>query len=65
MAEQVKGKPARAGREDQSGAAATGDLARKGDKIKESIDNLLDEIDGILEENAEEFVASYVQRGGE
>jgi len=29
------------------------------------VDKLLDEIDDILEENAEEFVKSYVQRGGE
>lgn len=29
------------------------------------IDALLDEIDGILEENAEEFVKGYVQKGGE
>ncbi len=34
-------------------------------KIKEDLDNLLDEIDEILEENAEEFVKSYVQRGGQ
>ena len=26
---------------------------------------LLDEIDGVLEENAEEFVRAYVQKGGE
>ena len=28
-------------------------------------DDLLDEIDGLLENNAEEFVRSYVQKGGE
>lgn len=28
-------------------------------------DDLLDEIDGLLEENAEEFVRSYVQKGGQ
>ncbi|AKK03137.1 ubiquitin-like protein Pup [Corynebacterium epidermidicanis] len=28
-------------------------------------DDLLDEIDGLLENNAEEFVKSYVQKGGE
>ena len=27
--------------------------------------DLLDEIDEVLEENAEEFVRSYVQKGGE
>jgi ubiquitin-like protein Pup len=29
------------------------------------VDSLLDEIDDVLEENAEEFVRSYVQKGGE
>lgn len=29
------------------------------------VDDLLDEIDGLLETNAEEFVRSYVQKGGQ
>ncbi len=29
------------------------------------MDDVLDEIDAVLEENAEEFVKSYVQKGGE
>jgi ubiquitin-like protein Pup len=29
------------------------------------LDDLLDEIDDVLEENAEEFVRNYVQKGGE
>ncbi|MFY9461844.1 MAG: ubiquitin-like protein Pup [Candidatus Sungiibacteriota bacterium] len=44
---------------------ANPEVAKKGKKIKEDLDKLLDEIDDILEENAEEFVKSYVQRGGE
>jgi len=40
-------------------------LSGKGEKIKKEIDDLLDEIDEVLEENAEDFVKSYVQRGGE
>ena len=39
--------------------------ATKGKKLKEDMDRLVDEIDDVLEENAEEFVKSYVQRGGE
>ena len=31
----------------------------------EETDELLDEIDAVLESNAEEFVRSYVQKGGE
>ena len=35
----------------------------QGEKIKEELDELLDEIDSVLEENAEEFVRNYVQKG--
>ncbi len=34
-------------------------------ELTESVDSLLDDIDDILEENAAEFVKSYVQQGGE
>lgn len=37
----------------------------KGKELKAEIDDLLDEIDEVLEENAEEFVRSYVQKGGQ
>jgi prokaryotic ubiquitin-like protein Pup len=37
----------------------------RGEKLKAELDGLLDEIDEVLEENAEEFVKSYVQKGGE
>jgi ubiquitin-like protein Pup len=40
-------------------------MAKKGEKLKEEMDALVDEIDEVLEENAEEFVKNYVQRGGE
>jgi ubiquitin-like protein Pup len=40
-------------------------LAKKGEQLKEDMDALVDEIDEVLEENAEEFVKNYVQRGGE
>ena len=39
--------------------------AKQGDKIKAELDDLLDEIDEVLETNAEEFVKSYVQKGGQ
>jgi ubiquitin-like protein Pup len=35
------------------------------EKLKAELDDLLDEIDGVLEANAEDFVKSYVQKGGE
>ena len=39
--------------------------AERGEKLKSELDDLLDEIDEVLEENAEEFVKSYIQKGGE
>ncbi len=36
-----------------------------GEQIKAELDDLLDEIDDVLETNAEEFVKSYIQKGGE
>jgi ubiquitin-like protein Pup len=39
--------------------------SEKGEAIKAELDDLLDEIDGVLETNAEDFVKSYVQKGGE
>ena len=43
------------------------DLAptESGSKIKAELDDLLDEIDEVLETNAEDFVKSYIQKGGE
>jgi len=47
------------------GGEGSATAATKGKKLKEDMDRLVDEIDDVLEENAEEFVKSYVQRGGE
>lgn len=33
--------------------------------LSQDVDDMLDEIDGVLEENAEEFVSNYIQKGGE
>ena len=37
----------------------------KTDRLKAELDGLLDEIDEVLETNAEDFVKSYVQKGGQ
>ncbi|MDG2300638.1 MAG: ubiquitin-like protein Pup [Acidimicrobiales bacterium] len=34
-------------------------------ELSSDLDGLLDEIDQVLESNAEEFVKSYVQKGGQ
>ncbi len=40
-------------------------VAESGQRLKEEMDELVDEIDKVLEENAAEFVKNYVQKGGE
>jgi ubiquitin-like protein Pup len=40
-------------------------VTESGDKLKAELDDLLDEIDEVLETNAEDFVKSYVQKGGQ
>ena len=44
---------------------ATPAASERGEKIKAELDDLLDEIDEVLEDNAEEFVRNYVQKGGQ
>ncbi|MGH8890002.1 MAG: ubiquitin-like protein Pup [Acidothermaceae bacterium] len=45
--------------------AASTDVQERREKLDEDVDAILDEIDEVLEENAEEFVRSYIQKGGE
>jgi len=44
---------------------ASGDVKERQEKLADDVDAILDEIDEVLEENAEEFVRSYVQKGGQ
>jgi prokaryotic ubiquitin-like protein Pup len=37
----------------------------KNQELTDDVDAMLDEIDDVLEENAEEFVKGYIQKGGE
>tara|TARA_Y100000768_G_C23974809_1_gene682513 strand:- start:602 stop:793 length:192 start_codon:yes stop_codon:yes gene_type:complete len=41
------------------------ETGQAGEELKAELDDLLDEIDDVLETNAEEFVKNYVQKGGE
>ena len=45
--------------------AANSDVAERHEKLTEDVDAILDEIDDVLETNAEEFVRSFVQKGGQ
>ena len=49
--------------DDEAGADAAGQERRE--KLAAETDDILDEIDDVLESNAEDFVRSYVQKGGE
>ena len=40
-------------------------VAETGQRLQEEMDDLVEEIDRVLEENAAEFVKNYVQKGGE
>lgn len=52
-------------REDEDVVEEAPANTERGDKLKADIDDLLDEIDEVLEENSEDFVRSYVQKGGQ
>ena len=46
-------------------AQASSDVAERKEKLDDDIDAILDEIDEALEENSEEFVRGFIQKGGE
>ncbi len=60
--EQVR-KSAPSERKDE--AESTPATSERGEEIKAELDDLLDEIDEVLETNAEDFVKSYIQKGGQ
>ena len=61
MAQKTKPKPAPTKRE----VAPPKVVPKTAEEIKEATKAMLDEIDEVLEENAEEFVRNYVQKGGQ
>jgi ubiquitin-like protein Pup len=64
MAERTQKQRTAPSRSDETTEAAPASTER-GEKLKAELDDLLDEIDEVLETNAEEFVKSYVQKGGQ
>ena len=51
--------------EETTDVATESDVAERKESLDEDVDAILDEIDDVLESNAEDFVRSYVQKGGQ
>jgi ubiquitin-like protein Pup len=62
---QRKAAPSRQNEDEQVDESVPAEAAETGDRLKAELDDLLDEIDDVLETNAEDFVKSYVQKGGQ
>ena len=65
MAERTQKPKATTSRRPSEVAEAAPAVTEAGRKLKAELDDLLDEIDEVLETNAEDFVKSYVQKGGQ
>jgi len=63
--QEKKTETKRSGAQPKDEAKASAKVVEAGKKLKEDMDKLVDEIDDVLEENAEEFIKNYVQKGGE
>jgi ubiquitin-like protein Pup len=50
---------------DEEAVEEQSDLKERHAKLSEDVDDVLDEIDEVLETDAENFVRSYVQKGGQ
>jgi ubiquitin-like protein Pup len=51
--------------EDSPSPEPAGAVAERKEKLDDDVDAILDEIDEVLESNAEEFVRGFVQKGGQ
>jgi ubiquitin-like protein Pup len=65
MAERTQKQRTTSDRTDEVVDHAAPVTSESGEKLKAELDDLLDEIDEVLESNAEDFVKSYVQKGGQ
>jgi ubiquitin-like protein Pup len=65
MAEREQKRKSPPARTEEAVADETPSTSERGEKLKADLDDLLDEIDEVLEDNAEEFVRNYVQKGGQ
>lgn len=62
MAQEQVNKTSSKTEEDEAPVEAK-DLSNE--ELSDAVDDILADIDDVLEENAEEFVASFIQKGGE
>ncbi|HXD27232.1 MAG TPA: ubiquitin-like protein Pup [Arthrobacter sp.] len=51
--------------EDDAGVPAPAPASPAAQAQTQDVDDLLNDIDGVLEQNAEEFVRGFVQKGGQ
>ena len=65
MAQEQK-QPQKGGDEvEETQAVTESDVAERKEALDDDVDAILDEIDDVLESNAEDFVKSFIQKGGE
>ena len=65
MAQEQK-QPRRSTESEEATEAVTEtDVAERKEALDDDVDAILDEIDEVLESNAEDFVKSFIQKGGE
>ncbi len=65
MAQEQK-QPRKSGEtEETPQVAPESDVAERREALDGDVDAILDEIDDVLETNAEDFVKSFIQKGGE
>ncbi|MGN6577765.1 MAG: ubiquitin-like protein Pup [Nocardioides sp.] len=65
MAQEQKQPKKSSETEDATEVAPTTNVGERKEQLDEDIDAILDEIDDVLETNAEDFVKSFIQKGGE
>ena len=65
MAQEQKQPKRTSETEEQQDAATQSDAAERKEQLDEDIDAILGEIDDVLETNAEDFVKSFIQKGGQ
>ena len=65
MAQEQK-QPRKSGETEEVDQVATeSDVAERKEALDDDVDAILDEIDDVLETNAEDFVKSFIQKGGQ